>query len=378
MFLIRVYNFLKKQISPSFYKNEMTYHSYIRAFYSTYNENKKIIYKQQFSELEFDISSKHSRLWRFQLLEKRVIPEASITILEHAKVISSSGIIISKEKVFISDFSRKFGVPIVNRKLKLWNFKKIEHRYSKVAVVTTEGSNTYYHWLFDILPRIFLLEKSGLMDEIETFVFPELKYDFQKESLLKIGFPSDKILEIKPNEYLEAKEMIVPSLPSKLGTVNKWSLDFLQSRLGELSSKKENNKIYISRKYTSQRKLLNEDQIINYLKSEGYLIVFAEELSFEQQITLFANAYVVIAPHGSGLSNIIFCPTGTKVIELFYGDFIVPCYWLIAQQLKLEYYSGFSRAPDNHTSPYWKSKGFDDNFSIEILKQVLKEAKIKE
>jgi hypothetical protein len=377
MILVRAYNFLKKQLSPSLFKEEMTYNSYAAAFYSTYNENKKLIFKEEFAELKYDKSSIYSRLWRFQLLEKRIIPEAAIAILEDAKVISSSGMIVSKEKVFISDFSRKFGVPILNRKLKSWNFKRIEHRYFKVAVVTTEGSNTYYHWLFDILPRIFLLEKSGLMDEIEIFVFPELKYDFQRESLFKIGFPLDKILEIKPNEYLEAKEMIVPSLPSKLGTVNKWSLDFLSSRLGEHSSKKDSNRIYISRKNANQRKLLNEDEIINFLKSEGYLIVLAENLSLDQQITLFANADVVISPHGSGLSNITFCPPGTKVIELFYGNFIVSCFWLIAQQLELEYYCGFSRSPENLTTPYWKSKESDDKFSIEILIQLLKEAKIK-
>jgi hypothetical protein len=376
MILFHLYNFFKKQISPSLFKEEMTYNSYAAAFYPTYNENKKIIYKEEFAELEFDKFSNHSILWRFQLLEKRIIPEAAITIMEHAKVISNSGMIVSKEKVFISDFSRKFGVPIVNRKLKLWNFKKIKHSYSKVAVVTTEGANTYYHWLFDILPRIHLLEKSALMNEIEAFIFPELKHDFQRESLLKIGFPLDKILEIKPNEYLESKEIIVPSLPSKLGTVNKWSLDFLRDRLGMHSSKNERNKIYISRKNANQRKLMNEDEIINFLKAEGYLIVFAEELSFEQQINLFGNADVVISPHGSGLSNIVFCSPNTKVIELFYGDFIVPCFWLIAQQLKIEYYSGFSREPDNHITPYWNFKGFDDDFSVEILIELLKEVKI--
>jgi capsular polysaccharide biosynthesis protein len=262
----------------------------------------------------------------------------------------------------------------VSRKLKSWNFKRIEHSNSKVAVVTTEGSNTYYHWLFDILPRIFLLEKSGLMDEIESFVFPELKFNFQRESLLKIGFPMNKILEIKPNEYLEAKEIIVPSLPSKLGTVNPWALDFLRNRLGGISSTNERNKIYISRKKTNQRKLLNEDEIINFLKDEGYLIVFAEELSFEQQITLFSNSDVVISPHGSGLSNIVFCPPNTKVIELFYGDFIVPCFWLMAKQLNLKYYGGFSREPENHISPYWKSNGINDKFPITVLAQLLKEA----
>jgi len=378
MILVRTYNFLKKRLSPSLFEEEMTYNSYAAAFYPTYIENKKLIFKEEFEELNYDKSSNYSGLWRFQLLEKRIIPEAAITILENAKVISSSGIIISKEKVLITDFSRKFGVPILKRQLKSWSFNMIEHPYTKVAIVTTEGANTYYHWLFDILPRIFLLEKSGLMNEIESFVFPELMYDFQRESLLKIGFPLEKILEIKPNEYIEAKEMILPSLPSKLGTVNKWALDFLRSRLGEHSSKNDVNKIYISRKNANQRRLLNEDEIINFLRVEGYLIVFAEDLSFEQQITIFANANVVISPHGSGLSNIIFCSPGTKVIELFYGEFIVPCFWLIAQQLKLEYYSGFSRVPENNITPYWKSKGSDDNFSIEILKQLLKEAKIKE
>jgi len=378
MILVRTYNFLKKRLSPSLFEEEMTYNSYAAAFYPTYIENKKLIFKEEFEELNYDKSSNYSGLWRFQLLEKRIIPEAAITILENAKVISSSGIIISKEKVLITDFSRKFGVPILKRQLKSWSFNMIEHPYTKVAIVTTEGANTYYHWLFDILPRIFLLEKSGLMNEIESFVFPELMYDFQRESLLKIGFPLEKILEIKPNEYIEAKEMILPSLPSKLGTVNKWALDFLRSRLGEHSSKNDVNKIYISRKNANQRRLLNEDEIINFLRVEGYLIVFAEDLSFEQQITIFANANVVISPHGSGLSNIIFCSPGTKVIELFYGEFIVPCFWLISQQLKLEYYSGFSRVPENNITPYWKSKGSDDNFSIEILKQLLKEAKIKE
>ena len=378
MILVRTYNFLKKRLSPSLFKEEMTYNSYAAAFYPTYIENKKLIFKEEFEELNYDKSSNYSGLWRFQLLEKRIIPEATITILENAKVISSSGIIISKEKVLITDFSRKFGVPILKRQLKSWSFNIIEHPYTKVAIVTTEGANTYYHWLFDILPRIFLLEKSGLMNEIESFVFPELMYDFQRESLLKIGFPLEKILEIKPNEYIEAKEMILPSLPSKLGTVNKWALDLLRSRLGEHSSKNDGNKIYISRKNANQRRLLNEDEIINFLRVEGYLIVFAEDLSFEQQITIFANADVIISPHGSGLSNIIFCSPGTKVIELFYGDFIVPCFWLMAQQLKLKYFSGFSRVPDNNTTPYWESKGSDDNFSIEILKQLLKEAKIQE
>jgi hypothetical protein len=346
------------------------------AFYPTYSENKKIIFHEELAELEHNKTHLNSSLWRFQMLEKRIVPEAAVIILEEAKVISSSGIIISKEKVLISDFSRQFGVPINKRKLKLWNFNKINHSKTKAAVVTTEGANTYYHWIYDILPRIFLLEKSGLINEIEIFIFPELKYKFQRESLLKMGFPLDKILEIKNNEYLEVKELIVPSLPSKLGTVNLWSLEFLRNRLSIVSTNNERTKIYISRQNAKERKLLNEDELIKYLKGIGFKIIHSEDLSFDQQINSFTNADVVVAPHGSGLTNIVFCMPNTKIVELFYGEFVVPCFWLIAKQLNLDYYSCFSKLPQNNLTPYWKSIGSSDEFSLEILKELLKEAKI--
>jgi capsular polysaccharide biosynthesis protein len=41
-------------------------------------------------------------------------------------------------------------------------------------------------------------------------------------------------------------------------------------------------------------------------------------MSFAQQVSAFANARVVICPHGGGLSKIMFCAAGATVIEFFF------------------------------------------------------------
>jgi capsular polysaccharide biosynthesis protein len=61
-----------------------------------------------------------------------------------------------------------------------------------------------------------------------------------------------------------------------------------------------------------------------------------EYLTVEAQAKLFATAKVIVAPHGAGLSNLIFCKKGTKIIEIFPPTYTVPCFWIISQQLGLD------------------------------------------
>jgi hypothetical protein len=61
-------------------------------------------------------------------------------------------------------------------------------------------------------------------------------------------------------------------------------------------------------------------------------------LSVAQQAALLAEAEVVLAIHGSGLTNIVFCQPGTKVVELFSPYYVYPCYWLLSNLMQLEYY----------------------------------------
>lgn len=57
-------------------------------------------------------------------------------------------------------------------------------------------------------------------------------------------------------------------------------------------------------------------------------------MSLSEQIDLFSNAKVILAPHGAGLVNMIYAPNGTLVTEITKAQGkTVPCYILMANQL---------------------------------------------
>jgi len=62
-----------------------------------------------------------------------------------------------------------------------------------------------------------------------------------------------------------------------------------------------------------------------------------EKLSVRNQIAVFSRCKGVIAPHGSGLSNILFLNKSGFVIELFPRHYVVKCYMNLAKILNLTY-----------------------------------------
>ena len=71
------------------------------------------------------------------------------------------------------------------------------------------------------------------------------------------------------------------------------------------------------------------------LHRHGYEKYILSELSFEQQAELFAQADMIVAPHGAGLTNIMFAKD-CEIIEIF-GSKIKPTFYLQSQVLNLEY-----------------------------------------
>ena len=96
------------------------------------------------------------------------------------------------------------------------------------------------------------MKKAGIFENIDFFILPKLKHDFQKSSLSYFNIPNSKIHEIEDNEAVRADDLIVPSLPSELGTVNLWALNFIRDTyLLDSSNLSPHRKVYITRKNAS-------------------------------------------------------------------------------------------------------------------------------
>jgi len=84
----------------------------------------------------------------------------------------------------------------------------------------------------------------------------------------------------------------------------------------------EGRRLYISRNDAVLRRVTNEAEIVAMLDRYGFEPVESGRMLFEEQVRLFASAGIIVAPHGAGLANLMFCRPGTKVLEFFPANYI--------------------------------------------------------
>jgi len=77
-----------------------------------------------------------------------------------------------------------------------------------------------------------------------------------------------------------------------------------------------NDSSNIGTNYTTRRKMMNEDELVDKLKTLGIKEVFAESLSMDEKIKMFHNAKLVIGSIGGGMANLLFSPPAVKSIVI--------------------------------------------------------------
>lgn len=270
--------------------------------------------------------------------------------------------IITPDDQLLADVSREYPAPLpgcpsynpeqhlIFKQEQLPPLHKIE---GTVAVLSGLSGNVYFHWMVDVLPRINLLRQSGInFDKIDKFLVNSQRSPFQQETLKQLGIPASKIIESDQFPHIQAKQLIVPAYAGYMGWLQPSAIDFLRKTFLPLAKNPGSGypeRIYISRGDARYRRVLNEAEVIETITRFGFIPVELESLSLAEQITLFSQAKVILGAHGSGLTNIVFCASGTKVVEWVSPHYNRHYYWIISQYLGLEHYSltgdGFSCYP---------------------------------
>ena len=202
----------------------------------------------------------------------------------------------------------------------------------------SDSSSVFFHWIYQSLPRINLLNKSKyFLDDIENFIVPEdCQSNLHISTLKKLGISEEKILKTKPGQLIECESMVISSLPTKNIYVSSWVYNFIKTNFFSGINKRF-RKIYISREKASCRKILNEDEVFSFLKKMGFKKIYIEDYSLEDQAQIFNGAEEIVTPHGSSLANLVFCRPRTKVLEFFNPNYVMPLYWSISNDLDLDY-----------------------------------------
>ena len=117
-------------------------------------------------------------------------------------------------------------------------------------------------------------------------------------------------------------------------------IDYLKVKfLSFIQNEKYNfsKKVFISRLDASARKIFNEDEIFSLFESKGFKRYLLGKMSISEQVALFNGAEIIIAPHGAGLVNLMFCNPETKVVEIFQAR-SDSCFYYLSQSCNLQYY----------------------------------------
>lgn len=206
------------------------------------------------------------------------------------------------------------------------------------TILTGSATNNYYHWFFDVISRIHLIKMNGY--EVDKYVFEKLKWPFQFESLELLGISRNKIIQLEENNvHLKADNLIVASIPERDGSCPKWAIDFIRNHFldnRKIVKTKDFERIYISRADAHWRKILNEEEVMNYLSQKGFRKVVLSSLSLTEQIQVFSSARIIVSPNGAQLGNLVFCDPGATVIELFHHTTDEP--FKISHFLNHDYY----------------------------------------
>ena len=245
-------------------------------------------------------------------------------------------------------------------------------------IILTQGAsghNNYAHWMLDVLPRIKLLLSKMLISEIKNIYVTKLN-KFQNQSFSYLGLKSFKIIDPNIFRHVKADQIISVSHPYYFkktwfyaqSNLPSWIIKFLRDDISKKvkSKKKSYKRIFIDRSDSLQNhsKLINNNEVIKYLKSKRFKCLRLTELNLKDQISIFKNCNTIIAPHGAGLTNIAFCKKNTKVIEIIPHDNKNYLFKRISKINKLKYKSIY-------LNKIYNNKNGDMHLKLDDLKKYL-------
>lgn len=268
-----------------------------------------------------------------------------VNLVEYKNVgLTPQGILFNNLSVYDQSYVWPYQKEEYNWKYLVKNFIKRRSRtlsdQQKYIICFDNWSNGYYHWISDLLPRLYLIRNYL---KTHTLLLPDyLNAEYMKETLKVFGVTN--IHYYSKNEYLKVPTLLVPERVTLskdhdkqiMGQIR--SLFFSYYNIPNVSITEAKRKVYVSRTKAHFRKALNEEEYLGTLKKLGYEICCFEDMSFREQLIFMSTANTIIAVHGGNLVNGLFMPEGSRMVELRPKPSLNNCYFSLAAANKMEYY----------------------------------------
>ena len=246
------------------------------------------------------------------------------------------GAVVTAENALLADLSPEVWGPANHRIFSRWHLPKSQLLNGRIAIgVTPEAGGNYYHWLLDLLPRVLLLKHATQnFSNYDALLLNGSRATYERETLAALEVPPEKIRFVDSRDRFQIASAVFPSLD--INILAPWKVHGLRELLSS-GKPNQHRRLYFSRARAAVRRIANEKEISEVLRQQDFEILEAETLSWREQADLFANASVIVAPHGAALANIVFCQLGTRIVEITTRAGYRDWYWELAAVAGLSY-----------------------------------------
>jgi len=241
------------------------------------------------------------------------------------------------ERVKLLSSERKLaGVPVrAPSRRQLPVSKTVNGVTANLYGTSVSADGNYFHWFVDTMPRLFLIERFHSLDKIDQLLVPPLKFDFHWDSLTAFGFDRSQIIELQPLDCVQFECLLASSAPRGKGSAicPGWIIDRYNDVLLEKAKEVQSvagKRVYISRRDAPSRMFTNENEVCRVMESHGFDIVELTPLNLWEKIAVFRDANFIVSQTGAGLTNLMFCNSNVKVLELVDERFVYPMYASLA------------------------------------------------
>lgn len=193
------------------------------------------------------------------------------------------------------------------------------------VLVASDADGNYYHWIVEALPKLELVEAAAVPADVPLLI-SETVPDSGIAALKRLT--ARAVIRLSESTGYRVGRLYYPSDRSRVlnnytGPVNTGrdvvidpaAIDFLRHHLLPRQLPAPSRQLFLRRE-SGYRRLMNQSELQAALTRRGFETVETGTMDLEEQISLWSEARVVVAPAGAALTNLVFAQPSAEVIIL--------------------------------------------------------------
>lgn len=293
---------------------------------------------------------------RYELTGIFRAPDRILYKIPGGSIIGNNGLVYdAKKRSFIEESAKEWTTALGDSPFtNMVHFPAKKTLAGQVLSCLTNGADGgFYHYFFESLLKLYYCRE--VIDFTSYILLNGPSTPWKLNWLEKANINPDKIIWVMDTDHITCEQLLFTNRLINDQQLSKWCINALLSlfKVEFPPDRERSNRqiIWITRAGLKERHISWEAQILDIFPE--IKCVDLNRLTPEETIYTLKEATHIISAHGAGLSNLIFCKKGTKVLEILpNGKSFQPCYSRISSILGLNHYIvnlDFSNADNQET-----------------------------